>query len=240
MKTDIPYERENETPDVSRRGFLQIAGAVAVGISLGSCTKSGNESSRTLNISDLSPDAIPSEGYLLVDTKKCQGCISCMMACTLAHEGEINPSLSRIQVMQNPFGHFPDDIVLAQCRQCVEPACVDACPEDALFIDKERGNVRRVDTGKCIGCKSCVQACPFEPSRSVWNSDGQYAQKCDLCNETPYWEDKGETDVKQACVAICPVGAITFSMAIPLQEGDDGYNVNLRGKLWASLGYPTD
>jgi len=62
--------------------------------------------------------AIPaSEGYLLVDTKKCQGCLSCMLACSLVHEGKENPSFARIRILQNSFGKFPGDLSMAQCRQ---------------------------------------------------------------------------------------------------------------------------
>ncbi len=43
----------------------------------------------------------------------------------------------------------------------------------------------------------------------------------------------------QACVEVCPVGAIKFTNKIPLQEGDAGYKVNLRDSAWARLGYPT-
>jgi len=62
--------------------------------------------------------AIPAcEGYLLVDTKKCQGCLPCMLACSLVHEGTENLSLARIQILQNSFEKFPDDLSMAQCRQ---------------------------------------------------------------------------------------------------------------------------
>ena len=106
--------------------------------------------------------AIPaSEGYLLVDIKKCQGCVSCMLSCSLVHHGATNLSLSRIQIIQNSFLGWPDDLTIEQCRQCVEPKCVEACPEDALTADPENGNVRRVCKSKCIGCMSCVEACPF-------------------------------------------------------------------------------
>ena len=225
---------------LSRRRFLSIAGTVAVGMSLGACARKAKETSRFLDIAKLPPDALPAEGYLLVDTKNCQGCVSCMMACSLAHHGKMNLSLSRIQIMQNSFVAYPDDIGIAQCRQCLEPECVAACPEDALHIDTDNGNIRRVDIDACIGCKSCLEACPYAPARAIWNAAGEHAQKCDLCMDTPHWDEDGGIGGKQACVAVCPVGAITFTHRIPVQQGDRGYHAYLRGKPWASMGYPID
>ncbi len=183
--------------------------------------------------------AIPaSGGYLLVDTRKCQGCMTCMLACSLVHEGKENLSLARIQVVQNSFAKFPDDITLAQCRQCVEPACLKACPTDALHVDQEHGNVRMIDTEKCTGCMSCVKACPYAPGRAVWDFEDEHAQKCDLCADTPFWHERGGPDGKQACVELCPVAALKFTREIPKQDGDEGYNVNLRGEGWKNLGFP--
>jgi protein NrfC len=215
----------------SRRDFLKITGTVVIGA--GTLPK--------LIWLDDAIAAIPaSDGYLLVDTKKCQGCLSCMLACSLVHEGTENLSLSRIQILQNSFAKFPDDLTMAQCRQCVEPPCVDACPEKALYVDKKNGNIRTVDVKKCIGCKACIQACPYEPGRALWNSDKKRALKCDLCSDAPFWSQKGGVKGKQACVEVCPLGAIQFTKKIPEQKGDSGYNVNLRGAGWKKLGYPTD
>ena len=50
----------------------------------------------------------------------------------------------------------------------------------------------------------------------------------------------GGPDGKQACVEVCPVGAIKFTAEIPVQAGDEGYKVNLRTKNWWKLGYPRD
>jgi protein NrfC len=192
--------------------------------------------------------AIPaSRGYLLVDTKKCQGCASCMLACSLVHHGVENPSRSRIQVIQNSFESFPDDVTIEPCRQCVDPACVEACLVGALKPHAQYGNVRVVDVGKCTGCGDCIEACPFAPSRvflaSESTSDGTLkAQKCDLCAKAPFHWDKagGGPDGKQACVEVCPVRAIQLSKEIPVQQGDAGYMVDLRGSSWARLGYPTN
>ena len=173
------------------------------------------------------------EGYIVVDFKKCCGCQTCMMACSLVHEGKINTKLARIQVIQDPYGHYPDDIDVHQCRQCVFPECFAVCPvPDALYIDTKNGNVRRVDKSKCIGCQLCVTACPFTPSRVVWNSEKGVAQMCDLCIDTPYWSEKGGPGGKQACVEVCPMEAIKLTNEIPTQIGDSGYEVNLRGAGW--------
>jgi protein NrfC len=232
-------ERENKKvkdvkSGISRRNFLKVSKDLVVGIGAGGALTHIIWVNKGLA-------AIPvSEGYLLVDIKKCQGCVSCMLACSLVHEGVENLSLSRIQVMQNSFEKWPDDVTIEQCRQCVEPACVEACPEGALTADPKHGNVRRVCKEKCIGCMACVEACPYLPSRSVWNFEEDHAQKCDLCAKAPFWVEKGGPDGKQACVEVCPVGAIKFTKEIPQQKGDKGYKVNLRGKSWKRLGYPID
>ena len=68
------------------------------------------------------------------------------------------------------------------------------------------------------------------------------SRKCDLCANAPYhWDDAGGgPEGTQACVEVCPVGAIKFTAEVPAQEGDAGYNVNLRDAAWGKLGFPTD
>lgn len=221
-------------PGVSRRGFLRISGRAAAGAAVGSAFPG-------LLWLDGAVAAIPASGaYMLVDTKKCQGCMTCMLTCSLVHEGKENLSLARIQVIQNPFAKFPDDITLAQCRQCVEPACLEACPNDALYVDAEHGNVRQIDPEKCIGCMKCVNACGYAPSRAVWDAEDSHAQKCDLCANAKYWKEPGGPDGTQACVTLCPVGALTVTKEIPKQTGDDGYQVNLRGEGWKNFRFNDD
>ena len=224
---------QNEQGKVTRREFLTGVGGAGAGVVLGGLAFKGL----------LLPDnvyAIPaSEGYLLVDTKKCGACESCMLACSLVHEGRSNISLSRIQITQDPFGKFPNDVDQVQCRQCPFPACVDACPTGANHVDTANGNVRTIDAAKCVGCERCIAACPFEVSRVQWNSDGKHGQKCDLCADTPYWDEDGGPGGLQACVEICPMKAIKFTSEIPVQS-DQGYVAKLRNANWASLGLPTD
>ena len=83
------------------------------------------------------PVAMPdAEGYLLVDLKKCQGCGTCMMACALAHTGIASYSLSRIQIQQDSFADWPDDVSMAICRQCQDAPCVAVCPVRPIRANK--------------------------------------------------------------------------------------------------------
>ena len=232
--TDKPGREKG--PGVSRRRFLQASGQVAAGAVVGGAL------SGVFWLDDAVAAIPASEGYLLVDTKKCQGCVTCMLGCSLVHEGAENLSLARIQIIQNSFANWPDDLTIEQCRQCVEPACLEACPVDALEVDAQHGNVRRVNAEKCIGCGLCAEACPFTPSRSIVAPDADFdgdkkGKKCDLCVDTPFWNETGGPGGKQACVELCPVAAIKFVKEIPEQEGDSGYHVNLRGEGWKKLRY---
>ncbi len=182
----------------------------------------------------------PSQGYVLVDVKKCQGCLTCMLACSLAHEGRESLSLSRIQVMQNPFAKFPDDLTIEACRQCVEPECVRECPSGALSVDVDNGNVRSIDEELCEGCGGCVYTCPHAPSRAIWKHEEELASKCDLCAGAEHFSEDGGVGGRQACIEVCPVNAIKFQSAIPVQEGDAGNKVDLRGKSWGMMGYVED
>ncbi|MHC4708509.1 MAG: 4Fe-4S dicluster domain-containing protein [Planctomycetota bacterium] len=222
--------------EIPRRKFLRLAGVVVVGSGVGSCKPS----------SETGEDGIPaSRGYILVDTRKCQGCLSCMLACSLVHEGEVNLSLSRVQVMQNSFEKWPDDLTIEQCRQCADPVCLKACPTGALGADAKYGNVRIVNVDKCIGCGLCMEACPYTPSRLLLAPDKDFnndpkSRKCDLCAYAQYhWHGEGGgPNGKQACLEVCPVGAIKFTERMPAQKGEAGYKVDLRGRSWKRLGYP--
>lgn len=244
--SDRESGKGTEKAAVNRRDFLKISGTVYLVAATG-CKAERPEAAvptaqepPTENVDVSALELPPSEGYLLVDFRKCQGCLTCMLACSLAHEGRENLSLARLQVTQDPFRRFPGDLAIEPCRQCVDPECLKACPTGALHVDRANGNIRTVDKKKCVGCKSCVEACPFRTGRAIWNHEGEHAMKCDLCADTPYWNESGGPGGKQLCVEVCPVGAIKLTRAIPLQKGYAGYKANLRGEAWGKMGYSTD
>lgn len=179
-----------------------------------------------------------SQGYIVYDSKKCSGCASCMLACSLVHQGAENPALSRIQIIQTEFGRYPEDIDIAVCRQCLYPECVDACPTGACHIATEYGNVRVIDEKQCLGkdCMLCIEACPYIPHRIVLNHEKNACTKCDLCLNTPYWDEEGGPGGKQACIEVCPMKALSFVSERPAQRDAAGYDVNLRNEHWATYG----
>jgi protein NrfC len=187
--------------------------------------------------------AIPnSEGFLLVDLKKCQGCGTCMMACALAHAGVASYTLARIQIQQDSFKNWPEDVFMAICRQCQDAPCVDACPVEPVKANKPNpgnGNVRMIDQKLCIGCQACIESCPYTPARVQWNYAIEKSQKCDLCVDTPYLGEPGGPGGTQTCMKVCPVNAIAFTRIMPDQEIEESYFVNLRGNAWGKLGMTT-
>jgi len=230
-----PGANESDAGTPTRRHVLAGAGALGLGILIpGSGVFAGDVFAGG---GAEMPDA---EGFLVVDAKKCMGCGTCMMACSLAHTGESSYSLGRLQVQQDSFGNWPGDLSLSVCRQCADAPCVEACPVGANLPDPQSGNTRIIDPQACVGCGDCIEACPYTPARVQWNPAIGRAQKCDLCRDTPFLGEAGGPGGVQACIQVCPVNAISFVRTMPDQTDPDAYQVNLRGPGWAAAGMSTD
>ena len=130
---------------------------------------------------------------ILVWKEVCSGCRACEIACVVQHEGQFNTALARIKVTKiEPEGLDVPGV----CRLCRRPACVTACPTEALYRDEETPGVVRLQADKCIGCAACVDGCPFgvvtlHPATGL-------PLICDLCDGQP------------ACGKRCATGAIRF------------------------------
>jgi carbon-monoxide dehydrogenase iron sulfur subunit len=110
----------------------------------------------------------------------CTGCLMCKMVCALHHEkGGVNPRMSRIGVH-----FFPEKGVITPqvCRLCARPACIEACPENALSQDKKSG-VILLHAERCTGCGTCVDACAF--NAMFMNPETEKIIVCDLCEGDP-------------------------------------------------------
>ena len=219
---------ENRKKTVQRRDFLVGSGAAIAAGALSVCASAPAAALAETQTASV-PEYAASAGYIVYDSRLCLGCQSCMFVCSMTHEGEASPSLSRIQIIRDApsFTKYPYDIVMSVCRQCISPLCVQNCPTGACHVDAANGNVRRIDQSKCVGCKRCIAACPQRPHRTVWNPVISKSAKCDLCIEAPYWSQKGGPSGSQACIQNCPVKALKLVAQAPTQSDITGYDVNL-------------
>jgi len=135
------------------------------------------------------------------DPGRCVQCHACETACKSLHK--IEPSVRWRRVVDLWEGEFPNvanrSFSLA-CHHCAEPACLQVCPTGAISKRYEDGIVV-IDQEKCIGCHTCLMACPFGAPR--FGTNGRM-QKCHLCFERL---EKGK---EPACVATCPAEALFF------------------------------
>ena len=235
MSEDKKSDVSNANKKLTRRNFL-VAGGTAVAADALVLAAAIPAQAAQATSAPKAASYPASRGYLIYDSKKCIGCTTCMLSCSLTHYGHQSLSLARIQIMQDSFGKFPNDLRMAPCRQCKTPVCVESCPVGAAYIDTANGNVRRIDSGKCIGCKTCINMCPQQPHRTIWNHMEKKSSKCDLCMDTPYWNETGGPGGKQACMESCPMTAVRFVTEMPNQKETDGYDVNLRNDHWLNLG----
>ena len=110
---------------------------------------------------------------MLVDTKRCIACNSCAVACKVENNLPKDIWWNRVMTvggphMDAPAGTYPNlemyNVTVA-CQHCENPACVKVCPVGATYKDPETGVVRQ-DYDKCIGCRMCMSACPYNGVRS--------------------------------------------------------------------------
>jgi protein NrfC len=223
-------KEKKEAKQISRRRFLKGGGIVVGGAAATATIAGWPRLVRGDDEKSCKCDYPASQAYLVVDSMKCAGCLTCMLTCSMVHDKKASLSSSRIQIFQTPLLPFPEDLMVYQCRQCTDPLCVENCPAGACKIDGAHGNVRVVDQSKCIGCGTCLEMCPHPAHRTIWDGEKKKATKCDLCADAPYFSKPGGSGPQQACVLACPMGALSVVTQTPDQTDDTGYDVNLRKK----------
>ncbi len=210
---------------MNRRQFLASVGLGSVAAASGALAPDDAEAWES--------KAPPDPYGCLMDITRCIGCRKCELACNQVNnlpEPEIGfEDLRVLDEKRRPTAdsytvvnrYYPGDLnergalaasyVKVQCMHCQDPACASACITGAL-TKKENGTVH-YDVTRCIGCRYCMVACPFEiPAYDYHDPVTPQVRKCTLCF------DRLEEGKKPGCASICPTEAITFGKRSTLLE----------------------
>ena len=144
---------------------------------------------------------------LVVQLDLCIGCRACEAACRSRFKGEAR--IRYAEVSETVSVPMP-------CRHCEEPLCAAACPFDVIVRDEQGGVVRQASF-HCVGCRSCMLACPFGVIETELLRD--VSQKCSLCSDRP----EGPR-----CATTCPTGALQFVEEEKLAERKAGVGFAVR------------
>ncbi len=137
----------------------------------------------------------------VVDNRKCIGCHACSTACK--SENEVPLGVSRTWVKTVEHGKFPNvtrSFQVTRCNHCANPPCVRICPVGAMF--QRQNGIVEFAADLCIGCKACMQACPYD---AIYiDPESHTAAKCHMCSH------RVDVGLEPACVVVCPEHAILF------------------------------
>jgi len=143
----------------------------------------------------------------LFDATRCIDCRACMVACSV--ENKIPMNKTRIWVagigLKGEYPNLERASMVYHCMHCNEPDCLSACPVGAY--SKRLDGPVVYNPKKCIGCRYCMNACPFGVPHFDWDKgliEGAFIDKCTMC---PQRIDIG---LEPACVATCPTEALKF------------------------------
>jgi Fe-S-cluster-containing dehydrogenase component len=135
----------------------------------------------------------------LIDNRRCIGCHACSVACKAEHEVPLGVARTWVKYIEK--GVFPETrrtFQVTRCNHCEDAPCVEICPTTALFQRKD--GIVDFDGGRCIGCKACMQGCPYDAL--YIDPQTETAAKCNFC---PH---KVEVGLEPPCVTVCPTQAI--------------------------------
>ena len=143
---------------------------------------------------------------LLYDATICIGCKLCEQACAAQNQLPYNDTVGA----ENEQSEHKFTVVLSKgdkfmrrlCMNCGDPACVSACPVAAL--QKTAAGPVIYEADRCMGCRYCMIACPFEVPKYEWGKALPLVRKCTMC------PDRVAAGKQTACAEICPTGATKF------------------------------
>ncbi len=193
--------------EITRRTALKIVGAAGAACAVAAPGEADARVTRQASAEDFG---------LLVDVARCVGCRACVTKCKEAngkpadlqsvagatYDAPVDLNAQTLTVIKRWAAERESGFVKAQCMHCVHPACASVCMMKALH--KGEHGVVEYDVDKCVGCRYCQIACPFNVPKFEWASAAPKIVKCELCRHRAK-DGKGP-----ACAEVCPRNAVTF------------------------------
>ncbi len=138
---------------------------------------------------------------MVIDEERCIHCAACVVACKA--ENAVPDRHSRNRVSEQEYGAYPDvrvAIAPSQCMQCDDAPCVRVCPTGASY--RSENGVVLVNSDDCIGCRYCIEACPYDAR--YFDEESGTVDKCTFCTQ------RVAAGLEPACVATCPTRTRVF------------------------------
>jgi formate dehydrogenase iron-sulfur subunit len=143
---------------------------------------------------------------ILFDSTLCIGCKQCEAGCAEANGLTYDDAIAAEEkTSERKFTYVAtqgETYMRRLCMHCENPSCVSVCPVGAL--EKTAEGPVTYDAGKCMGCRYCMVACPFDIPKYEWTSANPRVRKCILCS------DRVAAGGQTACSEACPTGATIF------------------------------
>ncbi|MEP0848734.1 MAG: polysulfide reductase NrfD [Phycisphaerae bacterium] len=134
-----------------------------------------------------------------IDNRACIGCHACTVACKSEHLVPLGVNRTWVKYIEKgEFPHTRRHFSVQRCNHCEDAPCVEICPVTSLF--KRPDGIVDFDNSRCIGCKACMQACPYDAL--YLDPETNTAAKCNYCTH------RVDNGYEPACVVVCPVEAI--------------------------------
>ena len=159
---------------------------------------------------------------MVIDLTRCVGCNACTVACRAEHGRPAG--VNHHKIVKYEFGKYPKarmGFIPMPCMHCRETPCVNVCPTKAS--ERRDDGIVLVDKEKCIGCRACMQACPYQARQFLWDMQSYFANtrtpfeqkkqkglapgivvKCNFC------EHRLAEGKQPSCVFTCPAQARYF------------------------------
>lgn len=191
-----------------RRKFMKL-GLAITGVYAGGKILSLSSLVGTANASEGGAEIVKKYPYnphysMVIRQSLCIDCEKCVEACNKTNN--VPEYGYRTRILTKKYSGTLDkqvEFIPVLCNHCNDAPCVRACPTVATFKDPITGIVR-MDSKRCIGCKTCMLACPYDAR--YFSAERHAIDKCDFC-----WEERLSKGEKlTACSANCPTGARTF------------------------------